>query len=126
MAQSRTGVYAAVAALGLGGYYLYRAGGDPKGATQEVKHDAHLARLNAPTGNQAEKAGEKAAYEARLNVDQAVDSARAEAKNQASRLDQIRQDTTAELKSGAEKIEHKVEEKAYEAKGALSGWFGKK
>lgn len=37
MAQSRTGVYAAVAALGLGGYYLYRAGGDPKGATQEVK-----------------------------------------------------------------------------------------
>lgn len=34
--------------------------------------DAHLARLNAPTGNQAEKAGEKAAYETRLNVDQAV------------------------------------------------------
>lgn len=34
--------------------------------------DAHLARLKAPTGDQAEKAGEKAAYEARLNVDEAV------------------------------------------------------
>ena len=34
---NRTGLYAALAAAGVGGYYLYRAGGDPKVAKQEIK-----------------------------------------------------------------------------------------
>lgn len=37
MAQSRTPVYLGLAGLGAGAFYLYRAGGDPKTATQELK-----------------------------------------------------------------------------------------
>lgn len=94
MSKNPTALYLGIAALGAGGYYMYRAGGDPKVAKEEMRRmllpflfvvlcwcllanvlcvdDAHLARLKAPTGDQAEKAGEKAAYETRLNVDEAV------------------------------------------------------
>jgi len=37
MSKNRTGVYLGLAAFGAGGYYLYRAGGDVKGAKQEMK-----------------------------------------------------------------------------------------
>lgn len=37
MAQSRAPVYLGLAGLGAGAFYLYRAGGDPKTATQELK-----------------------------------------------------------------------------------------
>ncbi|GKZ30381.1 hypothetical protein AbraIFM66950_008951 [Aspergillus brasiliensis] len=126
MSKNPTALYLGIAALGAGGYYMYRAGGDPKVAKEEVKHDAHLARLKAPTGDQAEKAGEKAAYETRLNVDEAIDTASKDAKNGMNRLEKIGRDTTSELRSGAEKLEGKVEEKTAEAKGAVSGWFGGK
>ncbi|RAK99838.1 uncharacterized protein BO80DRAFT_503024 [Aspergillus ibericus CBS 121593] len=126
MSKNPTALYLGIAALGAGGYYMYRAGGDPKAAKEEMRHDATRARLNAPTGDQAEKAGEKAAFETRLNVDEAIDTSRHEAKNNLNRLEKITRDTTAELKSGAEKIEGKVEEKAAEAKGSISGWWGKK
>ncbi|PYH89453.1 hypothetical protein BO71DRAFT_422997 [Aspergillus ellipticus CBS 707.79] len=117
MSKNPTALYLGLAALGAGGYYMYRAGGDPKVAGEEIRHDAHLARLKAPSGDQAEKKGEKAGYEARLNLDEA---------SGVNRLEQIGRDTSAELKSGADKIEGKIEEKASEAKGSLSGWFGGK
>ncbi|CAK42848.1 hypothetical protein AAWM_08062 [Aspergillus awamori] len=126
MSKNPTALYLGIAALGAGGYYMYRAGGDPKVAKEEMRHDAHLARLKAPTGDQAEKAGEKAAYETRLNVDEAIDTASKDAKDSMNRLEKIGRDTTAELRSGAEKLEGKVEEKAAEAKGTVSGWFGGK
>ncbi|PYI07477.1 hypothetical protein BO78DRAFT_396344 [Aspergillus sclerotiicarbonarius CBS 121057] len=126
MSKNPTALYLGIAALGAGGYYMYRAGGDPKVAKEEMKQDAHIARLKTPTGDQAEKAGEKAAYETRLNVDEAINTTRAEAKDNLNRLEKITRDTTAELRSGAEKIEGKMEEKAAEAKGSISGWFGKK
>lgn len=37
MAQSRAPVYLGLAGLSAGAFYLYRAGGDPKTATQELK-----------------------------------------------------------------------------------------
>jgi hypothetical protein len=37
MSKNRTGLYLGLAAAGAGGYYLYRAGGDVKGAKQEMK-----------------------------------------------------------------------------------------
>ncbi|PWY92570.1 hypothetical protein BO70DRAFT_425249 [Aspergillus heteromorphus CBS 117.55] len=131
MSKNPTTLYLGLAALGAGGYYLYRAGGDPEVAGDKIRHDAHAARLKIPTGDEAEKAGEKAGYEARLNVDEAINNARSnvndganrlekEAKSGVNRLEQIGRDTSAELKSGAEKIEGKIEDKASEAKGTLS------
>lgn len=37
MSKSRTPLYLGLAVAGAGGYYLYRAGGDVKGAKQEMK-----------------------------------------------------------------------------------------
>lgn len=37
MSKNRTGLYLGLAAAGAGGYYLYRAGGDVKGAKHEMK-----------------------------------------------------------------------------------------
>lgn len=37
MSKNRTGIYIGLAAAGVGGFYLYRAGGDVKGAKQEMK-----------------------------------------------------------------------------------------
>lgn len=37
MSKNRTGLYLGLAAASAGGYYLYRAGGDAKGAKHEMK-----------------------------------------------------------------------------------------
>ena len=37
MSKNRTGLYVGLAAAGAGGYYLYRAGGDARGAKHEMK-----------------------------------------------------------------------------------------
>lgn len=37
MSKNRTGLYLGLAAAGAGGYYLYRAGGNVKGAKHEMK-----------------------------------------------------------------------------------------
>ena len=42
MSKSRTGLYLGLAAAGAGGYYLYRAGGNPKIAKQEMKSEFPL------------------------------------------------------------------------------------
>jgi high-affinity Fe2+/Pb2+ permease len=42
MSKNRTGLYLGLAVAGAGGYYLYRAGGDVKGAKQEMKSMFHL------------------------------------------------------------------------------------
>lgn len=37
MSKSKAPMYLGLAAAGAGGYYLYKAGGDPKAATQDIK-----------------------------------------------------------------------------------------
>lgn len=91
---NRTGLYAALAAAGVGGYYLYRAGGDPKAAKQEIKRtsfsilwpsllslwagswpyvdDADVARNKVPSTDKAERAGQKVGAEAGAHIDEAV------------------------------------------------------
>ena len=39
MSKPRTGLYLGLAAAGAGGYYLYRAGGDPQIAKNEMKSE---------------------------------------------------------------------------------------
>lgn len=39
MSQSKVPTYLGLAAVGAGAFYLYRAGGDPKTATQDMKSE---------------------------------------------------------------------------------------
>ncbi|KAB8218075.1 hypothetical protein BDV33DRAFT_176188 [Aspergillus novoparasiticus] len=130
---NRTGLYAALAAAGVGGYYLYRAGGDPKVAKQEIKHDADVARNKVPA-DKAERAGQKVGSEAGAHIDEAVSNARTqaqEASNRASglahesldKLNEARQDASATIKANVDKFDKTVEQKTSEAKGSLSSWW---
>ncbi|KAJ6020701.1 hypothetical protein N7540_006205 [Penicillium herquei] len=143
MSQSRIGVYLGLAAAGAGGYYLYRAGGDVKGAKQEMKIDADKAREKLPRGESAEAAGANAGKEAGAVVDEAINNARSKFKlderipewkeNGKEKLeegkkqfDDLRQETRDKISSEIDKVDRSVEQKTAEAKGTVSGWFGGK
>ncbi|KAE8369470.1 hypothetical protein BDV27DRAFT_120682 [Aspergillus caelatus] len=130
---NRTGLYAALAAAGVGGYYLYRAGGDPKAAKQEIKHDADVARNKIPA-DKAERAGQKVGSEAGAHIDEAVSNARTQAQDASNRasglahesldkLNDVRQDASATIKANVDKFDKTVEQKTSEAKGSLSSWW---
>ncbi|GAB1199079.1 hypothetical protein BDV32DRAFT_133667 [Aspergillus pseudonomiae] len=130
---NRTGLYAALAAAGVGGYYLYRAGGDPKAAKQEIKHDADVARNKVST-DKAEKTGQKVGAEAGAHIDEAVANARTQAQDASNRasglahesldkLNDVRQDAAATIKANVDKFDKTVEQKTSEAKGSLSSWW---
>jgi hypothetical protein len=99
MSKNRTGLYLGLAVAGAGGYYLYRAGGDVRGAKKEMKCmssnsvvcsmiyvlcrmnvltnmlrsvDAEKAREKLPTGRDAEQKGAEVGKEAGAQVDEAV------------------------------------------------------
>ncbi|KAH8423931.1 uncharacterized protein LDX57_001688 [Aspergillus melleus] len=135
MSKNRTGIYAALAVAGAGGYYLYRAGGDPNAAKEAMKHDADRARNQSPTLNDAQRLGEQASADAQSHYQDAKNAAINKAQNvqtQASglahdgvnKLDEYRQDASSKVRSNVDKFDNAVEEKASEAKGTLSGWFG--
>ncbi|KAE8146448.1 hypothetical protein BDV25DRAFT_162406 [Aspergillus avenaceus] len=134
---NRTGLYAALAAAGAGGYYLFRAGGDPKAAKGELKHDVDVARSKAPSTDQAEKSGERVGSEAGAHIDEAVNNARTQAQqasNSASGLAQesldkfndVKDDASAKIKANVDKFDKTVEQKTSEAKGTVSSWWGGK
>lgn len=45
MSQSKVPTYLGLAAVGAGAFYLYRAGGDPKTATQDMKSELPVASI---------------------------------------------------------------------------------
>lgn len=47
MSKNRTGLYAALAVAGAGGYYLYRSGGDPEGAKEAMKCTCSFCEKNS-------------------------------------------------------------------------------
>ncbi|KAJ5760417.1 hypothetical protein N7520_007573 [Penicillium odoratum] len=139
MSKSRLPLMLGLGAAGAGGYYLYRAGGDVKGAKQEMKIDADKAREKLPTGESAEKAGANFGKEAGAVVDETINNARSkfkldenipEIKDEAqkkfedgkNKLDGLRVDAKSRINSEIDKFDRTVEEKAAEAKG----WFGSK
>ncbi|BDD56790.1 hypothetical protein MAP00_002211 [Monascus purpureus] len=127
---NRTLLYAGLAAAGAGGYYLYRAGGSPQAAKENIKEDARKAREAVPRGSNAAHAGEVAG-EGVSNIDEAVNNARSQGKPDEiipeatergrSRIDQARRD----METSVNRFDRKVEDKTGEAKGKLSGLFGK-
>ncbi|CBF76298.1 hypothetical protein BDV09DRAFT_181580 [Aspergillus tetrazonus] len=142
--KSRAGLYAGLGALGAGAYYFYRAGGDPKAAKDEMKHDINKARAKAPGTETGERAGERAGLETNLNIDEAannpttkntdlasqaqrkLDDLSQAGKDQAARAQRKLDDLSQAGKEEANKLSHDVEAKASEAKSTVSGWFGRK
>ncbi|KAL3479152.1 hypothetical protein BJX99DRAFT_222591 [Aspergillus californicus] len=138
--KSRTGLYLGLGAVGAGAYYFYRAGGNPRAAKEEMKHDMNKARNKTPNTEIAERAGEKTGLEANLNIDEAANNPTTQNKDLTSqayrKLDEMSQagkdmgqagkDQAAKLRAEAEekaaKLSKGAEEKAAEAKG----WFGGK
>ncbi|RHZ67564.1 uncharacterized protein CDV56_109641 [Aspergillus thermomutatus] len=143
MSKSRTPMYLGLAAAGGLGYYMYRAGGDPKIAKKEMEIDAHKARAKIPRGSEAARAGEEFGKEASATVDEAINNARTKAKaderipeiaqNGKQKIDKLRQEAVNRARIGVDEMDKKVDEfdrtvekKAAEAKGTLSSWFGGK
>jgi len=134
MSKNRTPIYLGLGLAGAGGYYLYKAGGDPKNAKNQLKHDAEKAKQKIPRGPEAEKIGEKVGAEANAHIDEAVSNARDKARaderigqyaqDGINKIDQVRHDTARNLGTTVDKLDRKVEQKAAEAKGSLSSWFG--
>ncbi|KAJ5773563.1 hypothetical protein N7457_008459 [Penicillium paradoxum] len=137
----RMPVYLGLAAAGAGGYYLYKAGGDPQAAKHQIKIDAEKAREKIPGTESAEKFGKDLGKEAGANVDDAIARARAESKRipelaqeGKDKFEELRDDAKSRFNAGVEKVnngvdqvDRDIEQKAAEAKGAVSGWFaGKK
>ncbi|PKY08240.1 hypothetical protein P168DRAFT_300986 [Aspergillus campestris IBT 28561] len=126
MSKSRAPLYGGLAAFAGIGYYLYQAGGDASKAGDKIRVDVDKARHQLP---HSEKSAEKAGAELGSNVDKAAKEARARATTDAQegihKLDEMRQDATIKTREGIDKLDKSVEEKAAEAKGKVSGWFGK-
>ncbi|KAL4958200.1 hypothetical protein BDW69DRAFT_154436 [Aspergillus filifer] len=141
---SRKGIYAALGLIGVGGYYIFRAGGDPKTAGDEIRHDVAVARSKAHGSTAAgERAGEKAGLETNLHIDEAAynprtnpdlatqaqrkfDELSASGKDQADRLRAEAEAKAKKVKGEASRLGSEAEEKAADAKSTLSGWFGGK
>ncbi|KAJ5103701.1 hypothetical protein N7532_004230 [Penicillium argentinense] len=136
MSKNRTGLYLGLAAAGAGGYYLYRAGGDVRGAKKEMKFDAEKAREKLPMGKDAEQKGAEVGKEAGAQVDEAINNARSKfklderipeaAQDGKEKLDGFRQDARDKINSTVDQVDRTVEQKAGEAKGTVSGWFDRK
>lgn len=61
---------------------------------------------------------------ASTKANEANQQARGLAQESIHKLDEVRQDASSKIKTNVDKMDRKVEEKAAEAKGSLSGWFG--
>ncbi|KOS39865.1 hypothetical protein ACN38_g9287 [Penicillium nordicum] len=140
MSKSRVPLFLGLAAAGAGGYYLYSAGGDPSAAKHQMRIDAEKAREKLPGTQNAEKVGTDVGKEAGANIDDAIARARAEGKripelaqDGKEKLDELRDETKTKFNANREKInssvnhiDREVEQKAADAKGAVSGWLGGK
>ncbi|KAJ5943937.1 hypothetical protein N7516_004105 [Penicillium verrucosum] len=140
MSKNRVPLFLGLAAAGAGGYYLYSAGGDPSAAKHQMRIDAEKAREKLPGTQNAEKVGTDVGKEAGANIDDAIARARAEGKripelaqDGKEKLDELRDEAKAKFNTNREKvnssvnhIDREVEQKAADAKGAVSGWLGGK
>ncbi|KAL2868357.1 uncharacterized protein BJX67DRAFT_380162 [Aspergillus lucknowensis] len=125
-AKSRTGLYLGIGAVGVGAYYLYRAGGSPQAAKDEMKYDANKARAKAPGAEKAERAGETAGLETNLNIEEAANNPRTRNSDLTAQAQRKLDEVGQAGKDQASKVRSEVEEKASEAKSTVSGWFGGK
>ncbi|KXL41756.1 hypothetical protein M433DRAFT_74279 [Acidomyces richmondensis BFW] len=125
-----------LAAAGGIGYYLYNAGGDPKLAQKKAEADgAKLSRevkSHLPgSGKEVQKDAEALQAQAGKKMDDLVADAKSGANKIDAKLEGYRKDAESAAKdararaSGAiDQFDRKVEEGASKAKSGISSWFG--
>ncbi|KLJ08522.1 hypothetical protein EMPG_16065 [Blastomyces silverae] len=125
MSKSRMPMYLGLAAAGAGGYYLYRAGGDPKRATRQFENDA--SRAGSKIKDESNKAlGHGSAEQIGARIDEADKKATNFAKEEAEKLDKARHNVAKDVNAKIDSFDKTVEQKAAEAKSGVSSWFGGK
>jgi len=129
MSRSRLPLVLGLGAAGGIGFYLFRAGGNPRAAENKLESDAHRAAANVKArlpGNSPNT--EKDLKNIGAEVGAKVDNAWAEVDKQAGRAksnaEASYKDTKAEALKSVDKFDQKVEEGAAKAKGGMSSWFG--
>ncbi|KAF7506078.1 hypothetical protein GJ744_012229 [Endocarpon pusillum] len=115
---SRRAVTAAgLAAAGGVGYYLYKAGGDPKVA--EKKFEADAAKVQAKLKSdlpgrekEFEKKGEAIATQAGQKIDHAIDEVRGKLTEAQQKAQEYKDRTGQEMKQAVNKFDTTIEQKA--------------
>ncbi|KAF2267723.1 hypothetical protein CC78DRAFT_456419 [Lojkania enalia] len=138
MAGRRIATYGGLASVGIGAYYLYNAGGDPKIAEKQFEHDAAAASRKLKgelpgREKEAKKAGEES-YESVKSAasDFVTEANKAEAKfeqyskDAGKKLQDVRQETGKQLNSAVDKFDQTVTEGASKSKSWIGSWFGGK
>ncbi|EJT80401.1 hypothetical protein GGTG_00401 [Gaeumannomyces tritici R3-111a-1] len=127
MSKSRIPVMLGLAGAGGVGYYLYQSGGNTKVAQKQFEHDMHSASTKVKSelpgrGREYEKEAEKLGAQAGAKFDTATANAKAEA----AKLEAYARDAKAGAMKKVDEFDRKVEDGAAKAKGGISGWFGGK
>ncbi|EKD16536.1 calcofluor white hypersensitive protein [Drepanopeziza brunnea f. sp. 'multigermtubi' MB_m1] len=137
--KSRVPLFAGLVAAGGVGYYLYKAGGNPKVAEKQVEgmlhplSDPDLSRASAKIkseipgrAHEAQKEGEKWASQAGAKLDSAVEKSKAELSKAEGKFEAYRKDLGAEAMKKIDAADAKIEQEAAKAKSGISSWFGGK
>jgi len=130
--------WGAVGAAGIGGYYLYSAGGSPKLAEKQMEHDAATAvrKMKGDLPGQdkeAKKAGEEGMEAIKARARELDAQVKAEAERAEKKLETYRQEANKKFEEvrkegnqAVDKFDRNVEKAASETKSWFSGWFGGK
>ncbi|KAK3350708.1 hypothetical protein B0H65DRAFT_455652 [Neurospora tetraspora] len=112
--------------VGIGGYYIYKAGGKPSAAEKKFEADMHrgAAKIKSemPRSSQTDARQEGAQYgkEIGSKIDEAVSQADKTYSSTKSQAEALAKDTKAEALKKIDQFDRTVEQKAAEAKS----WFG--
>ncbi|KAF2224142.1 hypothetical protein BDZ85DRAFT_97831 [Elsinoe ampelina] len=139
---SRRGVTViGLTAVGGVGYYLFKAGGDPKIAEKQAEHDA--ARLSSAVRNELPGKGKEVKTEAKV-IGQKINEARSKsaeleknlnsyASDAEKRFEAARKEAGKELNQAVDKFDKtvgdaasKIQQEGSKAKSGLLSWFGGK
>ncbi|KAJ9641112.1 hypothetical protein H2201_007964 [Coniosporium apollinis] len=140
MSSNRGLVIGGTAVAGGIGYYLYRAGGNPKVAEREAERD--LTKLTSRGGAASTKDEAKAEFklhaeEVGQKLDSALEKAKAETQKfdakvenylatAEKKVDEYTKEAGKELHTAVDTFDKKVAETAAKSKGYFSSWFGGK
>ncbi|EON68556.1 hypothetical protein W97_07814 [Coniosporium apollinis CBS 100218] len=138
MSSNRGLVIGGTAVAGGIGYYLYRAGGNPKVAEREAERDVTKLRGGAAgTKDEAKAEFKLHAEEVGQKLDSALEKAKAETHKLDAKLENYRataekkideytKEAGKELHTAVDTFDKKVTETAAKSKGYFSSWFGGK
>ncbi|KAL2757922.1 hypothetical protein ACRALDRAFT_1061188 [Sodiomyces alcalophilus JCM 7366] len=129
MSKSRTPLYLGAAAAGGIGYYLYRAGGQPRPAEKKFESDVHKAaadiKQHLPGRDpDAQKTLADAGARAGAKIDEVASEVDKQYSTTKSNVESYAKDAKANTVKAVNEFDRKVEDSASKAKGGISSWFG--